>query len=107
MRHGAELSSWVSTQLGSMSILFLYTNGGRDPWLTCVSMQLSVIALFLNLNLELLCAAWIVPNQSWRNEVEHIMSIVNFGVQSVGIMQKEMPAEAERALKNCNSLKQV
>jgi len=35
------------------------------------------------------------------------MSIVNLGLQSMGVMQIEMPPEAEKALKNCNSLKQI
>lgn len=107
MRHGAELSSWLTTQLGSKSILFLYTDNEPDHQLTYVSTQLSLIALFLNLNLDFLCAAWTAPNQSWRNPVEWIMSIVNLGLQSVGVMRKEMPDEAEKVLKNCNSLKQI
>jgi len=35
------------------------------------------------------------------------MSIVNLGLQSVGFMRKEMPSEAEKTIKNCNSLKQI
>ena len=107
MRHGTELSSWLTTQLGSKSIVFLYTDGGPDHRLTYVSTQLSLIALFLNLNLDMLCAARTAPNQSWKNPVKRIMSIVNLGLQSVGVMRKEMPTEAEKALKNCNSLKQI
>ena len=107
MRHGAELSSWLTAQLGSKSILLLYTDGRPDHRLTYVSTQLSLIALFLNLNLDLLCAARTAPNQSWRNPVERIMSIVNLGLQSMGVMRKEMPAEAEKVLKNCNSIKQI
>ena len=106
MRHRAELSSWLTTQLGSKSILFLYSDGEPDHRLTYVSTQLSLIALFLNLNLDL-CAARTAPNQLWRNPVERIMSVVNLGLQSVGVMRKEMPAEAEKAIKNCNSLKQI
>lgn len=45
MRHGAELSSWLTTQLGSKSILFLYTDGRPDHLLTYVSTQLSLISL--------------------------------------------------------------
>ena len=36
-----------------------------------------------------------------------MMSIVNLGLQSIGLMRKEMSSEAEKALKNCNSLKQI
>ena len=58
-------------------------------------------------DLDLLCAARTAPNQSWRNPVEHMMSIVNLGLQSIGLMRKEVSSEAEKALKNCNSLKQL
>ena len=106
MRHGAELNSWLTRQIGDKSIMFLYTDGGPDHRLTYVSTQLSLIALFLNLNLDLLCAARTAPNQSWRNPVERIMSVVNLGLQSIGLMRKEMNTDAEKALRNCNSLKQ-
>ena len=39
--------------------------------------------------------------------MERIMSVVNLGLQSVGLMRKEMNSDAEKALKNCNSLKQI
>ena len=109
MRHGAELNSWLTTQIGDKSIMFLYTDGGPDHWLTYmyVSTQLSLIALFLNLNLDLLCAARTASNQYWRNPVERIMSVVNLELQSIGLMRKEMNTDAEKALRNCNSLKQI
>ena len=56
--------------------------------------QLPLIALFLNLDLDLLCAARTAPNQSWRNPVERMMSIVN--LQSIGLMRKEMSSEQKR-----------
>jgi len=99
MRHAAEVSSWLIEQLGEKSMLFVYTDGGPDHCLTYISTQLSLIAVFLNLNLDFLCAARIAPNQSWRNLVERIMSIVNLGFQSVGMMRKEMTPEIERAIK--------
>ena len=88
-------------------MLFVYTDGGPDHRLTYISTQLSLIFLFLDLNLDFLCAARTAPNQSWRNPVERIMSIVNLGFQSVGMMRKEMTPQIEKALKNCNSLKQL
>ena len=82
----------------------MYTDGGPDHRTTFVSVQLSLVALLLNLNLDLLIAARTAPHQSWRNPVEHIMSILNLGFQSVGLMRSQMSDEAERALKNCNSV---
>ena len=43
-----------------------------------------------------------LQGQSWRNPVERMMSIVNLGLQSQGLMRN-----AEKALKNCNALKQI
>jgi hypothetical protein len=107
MRHGTELNSWLTMEIGNKLILFLYTDGGPDHRVTYVSTQLSLIALFLNLDLDLLCAARTAPNQSWRNPVERMMSIINLGLQSVDLTRKEMSSDAEKALKNCNSLKQI
>ena len=64
MRHGVELNSWLTPQIGDKSNMFLYTDGGPDHRLTYVSTQLSLIALFLNLNLDLLCAARTAPKTS-------------------------------------------
>ena len=36
-----------------------------------------------------------------------VMSILNLGLQSVGLMRKECTPSAEAVLKNCNSLKQI
>ena len=82
------------TRMGNKSVLFVYTDGGPDHRTTFVSVQLSLIALFLNLNLDLLTAARTAPHQSWRNPVERIMSILNLGFQSVGLMRRKMGDEA-------------
>lgn len=105
LRHLCELHDDVLlTRMGNKSALFVYTDGGSDHRTTFVSVQLSLIALFLNLNLDLLIAARTAPHQSWRNPVEHIMSILNLGFQSIGLMRSQMRDEAEHALKNCNSI---
>lgn len=62
----------------------MYTDGGPDHRLTYVSVQLSLIAIFLELDLDVLIAARTAPNYSWANPVERIMSIINLGLQCVG-----------------------
>ena len=58
LRHLCELHNHVLlTRMGNKSVLFVYTDGGPDHRTTFVSVQLSLIALFLNLNLDLLIAA--------------------------------------------------
>ena len=79
------------TRMGNRSVLFVYTDGGPDHRTTFVSVQLSLIALFLNLNPDLLIAARTAPHQSWRNPVKCIMSI---GFQSISIMISQIRDEA-------------
>ena len=104
LRHATELHNVLVREIGTRSVLFLYTDGGPDHRTTYVSTQLSLIALFLNLNLDYLCAARTAPHHSWRNPVERMMSILNLGFQSIGLMREKMDDEAEAALKNCNNI---
>ena len=107
-RHTAELHSLlVANNLHFYPILFLYSDGGPDHRLTYLSVQLSLISLFLTLDLDFLCACRTAPYHSWRNPVERLMSIVNFGLQSVGVMRKEGSSEAEELLSKCNNMKQI
>ena len=106
IRHMTELFSIVQ---GSeyKPILFLYTDGGPDHRLTYLSVQLSYIALFRRMNLDLLIVGRTAPCHSWKNPVECIMSIVNLGLQCVGVMRKEGSEVFERAIKYASNLKQL
>ena len=107
LRHATELHKKLITRVGSKTILFLYSDGGPDHKLTYVSVQLSLIALFLNLNLDCLIACRTAPNHSWKNPVERIMSIVNLGLQCIGLMRAKMGEDFEWAISNCNNLEQI
>ena len=104
LRHASELHNIFLTEMGMKSVLFLYTDGGPDHQTTYISTQLSLIALFLNLNLDYLSAARTAPHNSWKYPVERMMSIFNLGFQSIGLMRSKMSEPAEAALKNCNSI---
>ena len=106
LRHVTELHSILHKQT-SNPMLFIYTDGGPDHRLTYFSVQLSLIALFRKLDLDLLVAGRTAPCHSWKNPVERIMSIVNLGLQCVGMMRKEGSPEFERAIKHANNLSQV
>ena len=84
-------------------VLFLYTDGGPDHNLTR-GVQLSVVALFLNLDLDFMCVSQTCPYQSWRNPVEWIMSILNLGLQCIGLMHEKMDENFEKLSSRCNSL---
>ncbi|CAB3989013.1 Hypothetical predicted protein [Paramuricea clavata] len=70
-------------------ILLIYTDDGPDHRSTYMSVKLSMIALFIELDLDELVALQTAPSNSWANPVECIMSIVNIGLQGIGIMRKK------------------
>ena len=72
-----------------------------------MSVQLSLITLFLNLNLDFLVACRTAPNHSWKSPVERVMSLLNIGLQCIGIMRSKISDETEEKIKNCNILKQL
>lgn len=90
LRHASELSRLIRRDAELKPILFLYTDGGPDHCLPFLSVQLSLIALFLSFDLDYLCAARTAPYHSWRNPVECIMSVVNLGLQCVGLERQEL-----------------
>ena len=66
-------------------ILCIYTDGGPDHRLTYLSVKVSLVCLFLLLDLDYLIAARTAPCHSWRNPVERVMSTLNLGLQCVGL----------------------
>ncbi len=80
----------------------MYTDGGPDHRVNYLSVKIALIALFRELNLDLLIALRTAPSNSWANPVERIMSIVNIGLQGVGVMRRKMSEEFEKAV--CKSV---
>lgn len=78
----------------------MYSDGGPDHRLTYNSVKLSLISLFLEMDLELLIALRTAPSNSWANPVERIMSIVNIGLQGVGVMRTKVGEKFEKAVGN-------
>ena len=106
-RHAKELYDILSSRMIDRFILFLYMDGGPDHRLTYISVQLSLIALFLHFNLDILVAARTAPSHSWANPVERIMSIINLGFQCVGVMRKKIGDDCEQCVLKCHSLKEL
>ena len=82
-------------------------DGGPDHQLTYLSVQLSLIALYLKLELDFLCAARTPLCHSWRNPAERVMAIVNLGQQCVGQMREKMPEEFEAAIASSSNLSEL
>ena len=67
-----------------------------------MSVKLSLIALFIKLDLNYLCAARtaIIPS-------ERATSILNLGLQSVGLARAKMDDNMEAAVQSCNSVAEI
>lgn len=95
-----ELQKVLADHQIESPILVLYTDGGPDHRCDYISVIYSMVYLFLDLDLDMLVLARNAPGHSWRNPAERIMSILNLGLQAVGMMRQ--PAgddEIERKIK--------
>lgn len=86
-QHAAEIKKIASESI--KPILCIYTDGGPDHRNTYLSVQLSLICLFQSLDLDMLVAARTAPQNSYRNPVERIRSVINIGLQAVGLMRQK------------------
>ncbi len=107
IRHMSELNYLLMTEMIQKPIALLYTDGGPDHRLTYVAVQISLICLFLSNNFDILIAVRTAPYHSWKNPVERIMSLLNLGLQSIGLMREVMPEEFEALLSNCGSMSDI
>src|SRR5438128_5437329 len=107
MRHATELYNLLLTKETQLPILCLYTDGGPDHRLTYLRVQLSYIMIFLALDLDYFVAVRTPPSHSWKNPVERIMSVLNLGLQSVGLMQAEMEKELGDIISNCSTMQEI
>lgn len=111
-RHMTELCQLICSLPNEFSIslkpiLFIYSDGGPDHRLTYISVQLSLICIFLKLDLDYLCACRTAPYHSWKNPVERIMSVINLGLQCVGLAREELPEALESEVVKCNNLAEL
>ena len=105
LRHACELGSLLKSQdVSDKPILCIYTDGGPDHRLTYLSVKVSLVCLFLLLDLDYLLAARTAPCHSWRNPVERVMSTLNLGLQCVGLQRQAGDDKFELEARNCNSL---
>ena len=108
LRHCSELLHTLEQCQSHLNpILCLYTDGGPDHRTNFLSVQVALMGLFRLLDLDLLVAARTAPHSSYRNQVERIMSFVNLGLQSVGVMRQQMLDEMEKAISNANSMDEI
>ena len=96
LHHATELSRILrSKEEYRKPVLFVYSDGGPNHRIMYVSVQSSLIVLFLSLDLDFICAVRTAPSHSWHNPVERIM---------LGLMREKGEDEFEKEAAKCNSL---
>ena len=63
---------WIANTVTKKHYFYKYTDEGPDHRVTYLSVQVSLIALFLKLDLDFLCAARTAPCHSWRSGMNHV-----------------------------------
>ena len=86
-------------------LLAMYTDGGPDHRTNFVSVQLSIISLFLKEDRNMVVAVRALPYNSWKDPAERVVATLNLGAQAVGLMR--ISTEIEDLLKGCNGLKSI
>lgn len=107
LRHMTELHQVLESVSLNKPILFIFSDGSPDHRLTYISVKLSLICLFLKLDLDYLCAGRTAPYHSWRNPVERVMSVLNLGLQCIGVARSQMSEEFEKEVSKCNNISEL
>ena len=112
-RHASELTKILREHYSDddidlkTPILCLMTDGGPDHRVTFETVKLSLVQLFIQLDLDMLIALRTAPNHSWMNPAERCMSILNLALQHVALARKEMNSTYENAVKHKSTLSAV
>lgn len=91
----------------SKPILFVFTDGGPDHRSTYWSVQLSYLAMFVALDLDLLVTARTAPSQSYNNPAERCMSLLNIALQNTALQREKMEDQFEFKVKSLSSMKKI
>ena len=67
LRHAAEQCKILSSHSPDSFVLLLLSDGGPDHCLTFYSVQISLLCVFLQIDLDMLVAVRTCPYQSWQN----------------------------------------
>ena len=84
-----------------------YSDGGTEHCTLLVKVQLSLIAIFKMLRLDMLIACRAAPGQSWQNPVERVMAILNIGLQNCALERDKTAEDMEHLLKRCSSMAEI
>ena len=98
---------WVKTEKINATHFYAITDGGGDQRVDFLSVQKSLVGLFLYHDFDEVLICKTPAGLSYCNPVERVHGIANLGLQSVGIMRQRLPPDMEKLIKNCNSNEEI
>ena len=108
LRHITELNKILEREGRNKEILCVYTDGGPDHRCTYYSVKLALICLFLKGDKDMVVAVRTPPYNSWKDPAERIMSLLNIGLQSVGLVRNAIEdQDLERKLTMCSNMSEI
>ena len=81
-------------------VLIIFTDGGPDHRPTFESVKVSLLALFVQLDLDMLVALRTAPNNSWMNLAERVMPVLNLALQHCALCRDSMQENSEKKMRN-------
>ena len=107
--HSVELATILSpsSTQPSSPIVFAYTDGGADHRCTFLSVQLSWILLFQQLDPDMLVACRTAPGHSYVNPAERCMSTLNLGLQNCALAREPASEDVEKHLRACGGMSAI
>lgn len=111
-RHLAELLTCVKQYFaynGEKCALTLVSDGGPDRNLTFASVQATLMAVFLELDLDQLIVVRTIPRHSYVNPVERSMARLNYPLQNVALSRDPLrsPNKEEIFKSKCNCMNDI
>ena len=85
-------------------ILLMYSGGGANHNVTFNSTKISLVSLFLQLDLNMLVVLRCCPTQSWVNPAERVMSLLNLALQNCALERTKVADTFEVKMKNIKSI---
>lgn len=95
-RHAAELIKHLTLADLSRPLMFIGTDGGPDHNVTSILVMLRYVALFLEQDLDFLCAVRTPPNLSVLNPAERFLSTANMALIGVSLARNDLGRNEKR-----------
>ena len=88
-------------------ILLLFRDGGGDHNFTHISTQISLIWLFLQVDVDMMIALRCCPIQSWMNPAKRVMLLLNLALQNWALEKDVLPVALETRLRKVSNMNQL